>query len=247
MGSAQGKTAANVSQARRKSHYYYEDEAVKEEEIPNFKLLVPVEAHYYGLGKPNSPTGEDFGIQEVWKSWDFPQSKGSRIIVLPRWVNNVGNHADYWSLKELDLKYDTQIAQSGMSEEDFTAIIKRLNRILNTFYPYQVNQSLAGITAKGSTGKNIRTDCHNFEYMLEIRRVLAQATKRFPCIRWTVHVYKIRNEGSDERRFTDYMYHSLQIDLKPPISTAQKADEESAATALPDSPKAKISCELMDM
>merc|ERR1711865_477894 len=143
---------------------------------------------------------------------------------------------------------------------DFQALMETINRILGTFYPYQCNKSLAGIFEKGGTKQNIRTDTNNFEYMLEIRRILAKAAQQFPQVRFTVHIYKMRAEGSDSSRFTDSMYHSLQIDLgatpgnqESKKEEATKEDEE--AQAPPPSPKAnsdepkvdKNGCELMDM
>lgn len=200
MGGAQAKPKT------RRSSVYLESDKI---ESSVKTTVVPVHTHYYGKGKPNSPDGKDFGLQEIWEGWDFPQSSKNCVIIRPRWVNMPGSAADFWSQTSVDPTYPPALAKPGITETDYTAIIAPINRILNTFYPFQRNVSLDGLVPPKIP---IDTNNSRFCYIAEVRRHLAKAAQQFPKTRWSVHIHKVQNEGSNGM-FTDHIFHTLQIDM----------------------------------
>lgn len=187
--------------------------------------LARVVTLYHGKGKPNSPSGEDDGLQEIWATWDFQKSSESIIIVPPKWMDHVGGYSDYWSNRAFEDIYDAKLRQFGITEDDFAAILDPLNALLRTFCPFQSDRTLDG---QWLNKGRVQTDTATFVYAKELRKHLAAASQKFPQTEWKLQVHKQQNEG-ESSRFTEVIYHAIEIHLKIPKSSSEELSADGPA------------------
>jgi len=174
-------------------------------------------SHFYGKQKPNSPDGDDSGLQEVYDCWDFPQTTSTTIHVLPTWRDSAPFWEEQWDAKSFDSKYPAQLANAGISEEAYKEIFHPLNQILATFSPFQHKDEIFGRKEGGEDSSF---------YILELRKRLRKASENFPETRWSLHVHKFAADLAGNL-FTETVLHSVQIKLLNQVSTRQDNEVET--------------------
>jgi len=184
------------------------------------EITTPASCHYYGKGKPLDKSGKDGGLKEIYSSWKFPSSDGSKIVILPKW--NEGVHGD-WSQTQFDDSFDSRLGSHGMTEAAWKELVSKLNRLLKAYYPFQRDRKKSVKSITSDRGWNAKTKgidtngTHNYWYALQMRKLLAKTGQEYPRTNWSLQIHK-HTVGGDVGLFTEKIYHTITIAFgdKPP-------------------------------
>lgn len=192
--------------------------------------------HFYGKQKPSSKDGKDTGLQEVYKCWDFPKSTGNVIYVLPKWRETVPfmSVEENWDPRNFDPSYPAKLDGTGIQPEQYQQIIRPLNQILQTYFPFQQPSEVQARAPSCFSSSSVVepvpvVPCGEKSYIVEMRKRLQKASDDFPKTQWSLHVHKYCVDLAGDL-FIETIYHSLQIKLIDP-NAAQ--DSNSVSTLSP--------------
>jgi len=180
---------------------------------------------FYGRMTPNSPDGKDLGLSEPAPTWDFPKSGDNVCFICPQWQQTkllgFNLHHD-WNASAFDPTYQPMLGPMGISEQDYSAIIANLNKILEAFTPF---------TRDSTT------------YITVMRRHLTKIQQDYPQTRWELQIHKFVTELSSTL-FFENVFHSLKVSRADLAAEKKEAEELAAAEVASDEAAAEAAATL---